>query len=427
MPELHDSRAYLPLEDLCREFGCEYYWDDVNYQASITEGYQTGSLPSKYDLREKERTAAIRNQGSNSTCWAQAALGALESSLLPEEQFTFDDNHMIEENAFAIDSSLGGNYTMAVAYLLSWMGPVAEDDTTVEKHVQEVHFYGQDDIDAIKWAVYQNGGVSTSIYANVTTSNLSKSSYYNRKKNSYCYLGDEKPNHDVVIIGWDDNYRAENFSSEVPGDGAFICQNSWGATFGEQGVFYVSYYDTNIGEQAVSYAKVEETDNYDSIYQSDLCGWVGQVGYNKEKIHAANVYEAQTDEQIVSAGFYALGKDTEYQVYMVPDYKSQASLANRVEVAGGTLSDAGYYTIAFDTPYTVEQGERFAIVVVLSTPGSSHPMAIEYPSDGLTEHVDISDGEGYISNNGLDWESVEEKAGGNLCIKAYGRHIQQEE
>lgn len=427
MPELHDSRAYLPLEDLCREFGCEYYWDDVNYQASITEGYQTGSLPSKYDLREKERTAAIRNQGSNSTCWAQAALGALESSLLPEEQFTFDDNHMIEENAFAIDSSLGGNYTMAVAYLLSWMGPVAEDDTTVEKHVQEVHFYGQDDIDAIKWAVYQNGGVSTSIYANVTTSNLSKSSYYNRKKNSYCYLGDEKPNHDVVIIGWDDNYRAENFSSEVSGDGAFICQNSWGATFGEQGVFYVSYYDTNIGEQAVSYAKVEETDNYDSIYQSDLCGWVGQVGYNKEKIHAANVYEAQTDEQIVSAGFYALGKDTEYQVYMVPDYKSQASLANRVEVAGGTLSDAGYYTIAFDTPYTVEQGERFAIVVVLSTPGSSHPMAIEYPSDGLTEHVDISDGEGYISNNGLDWESVEEKAGGNLCIKAYGRHIQQEE
>ena len=231
----------------------------------------------------------------------------------------------------------------------------------------------------------------------------------------------------MVIIGWDDNYRAENFSSEVPGDGAFICQNSWGATFGEQGVFYVSYYDTNIGEQAVSYAKVEETDNYDSIYQSDLCGWVGQVGYNKEKIHAANVYEAQTDEQIVSAGFYALGKDTEYQVYMVPDYKSQASLANRVEVAGGTLSDAGYYTIAFDTPYTVEQGERFAIVVVLSTPGSSHPMAIEYPSDGLTEHVDISDGEGYISNNGLDWESVEEKAGGNLCIKAYGRHIQPEE
>lgn len=242
---------------------------------------------------------------------------------------------MTSDNAYQVDTSLGGNYTMAVSYLVSWMGPEQTGEKTVDKHVQEVHFYDSDDIDDIKWAVYQHGGVSTSIYASLSTTNLSKSSYYNRKKNAYCYTGAEKPNHDVVIIGWDDHYSASNFPGKVAGDGAFICQNSWGATFGENGVFYVSYYDTNIGDQAVSYAGIEDADNYDTIYQSDLCGWVGQVGYNKDKIHAANIYEAKEDEQIESAGFYALGKNTSYQLYMVTDYRNTASLASRVEVARG--------------------------------------------------------------------------------------------
>ena len=369
--------------------------------------------------------SAVRNQKNTSTCWAQAALSALESTLLPEEKTAFDTDRMIEHNAYQVDSSLGGNYMMAVSYLVSWMGPDKDGTKTVDKHVQEVHFYNSDDIDEIKWAVYQHGGVSTSIYANVSTSNLSKSSYYNKKKNAYCYKGTEKPNHDVVIIGWDDQYSASNFTGKVPGNGAFICQNSWGATFGENGVFYVSYYDTNIGEQAVSYVRAESTDNYDTIYQSDLCGWVGQVGYNKEKIHAANIYEAQADEKIESAGFYALGKNTTYQLYVVTDYRNTASLASRVEVARGTLADAGYYTIPFDHAYSVKEGEKFAIVVVLSTPGMNHPMAIEYAKDALTKHVTISDGEGYISNNGLDWESVEDTAKGNLCLKAYGKKVEQ--
>ena len=426
MPELHEKQAYLSLQDLCREFGCTYSYDETNYQATISGDLQKGSLPASYDLREKDRVSAVRNQGDTSTCWAQAALSALESSLLPEEKFSFDADSMTSDNAYQVDTSLGGNYTMAVSYLVSWMGPEQTGEKTVDKHVQEVHFYDSDDIDDIKWAVYQHGGVSTSIYASLSTTNLSKSSYYNRKKNAYCYTGAEKPNHDVVIIGWDDHYSASNFPGKVAGDGAFICQNSWGATFGENGVFYVSYYDTNIGDQAVSYAGIEDADNYDTIYQSDLCGWVGQVGYNKAKIHAANIYEAKEDEQIESAGFYALGNNTSYQLYMVTDYRNTASLASRVEVARGELEDAGYYTIPFDRPYSVKEGDKFAIVVVLSTPGMDHPMAIEYPADALSQHADISDGEGYISNNGLDWESVEETAGGNLCLKAYGKKVEED-
>lgn len=61
-----------------------------------------------------------------------------------------------------------------------------------------------------------------------------------------------------MIIGWDDNYSRSNFNTPLEGDGAFICQNSWGDGFGENGIFYVSYYDTNIGTHNVAYTRVDD-------------------------------------------------------------------------------------------------------------------------------------------------------------------------
>ncbi len=420
--EQGSSTAYLPLEDLCALLGCEYSYDEVNYQAIIAGEITKGDLPQSFDLRDYDRAAEVRDQGSDSTCWAQASIAALESSLLPFQRYSFSVSHMVSDNAFGVDSALGGDFTMAVAYLLSWEGPIK--NSAVAKHVQEVLFFDQDDVLKIKWAVYQNGGVSTSIYTNVSNLGNTKSAYYNSSTNSYCYTGSEEPNHDVVIIGWDDGYSASNFSQEVAGDGAFICQNSWGEDFGENGVFYVSYYDTNICTQAVAYTLVEDTTNYDTIYQSDLCGWVGQIGFGKESIYAANVYTARTDEEIVAAGFYALGENTSYQVYFVSDYSDVNSLANRVVVASGTLSESGYYTISFDKGYQVEQGKKFAVIVVIETPDLEYPLAVEYAADEMTVNVDITDGEGYISINGLDWTRVEVSNEANLCLKAYGRKVE---
>ena len=234
-------------------------------------------------------------------------------------------------------------------------------------------------------------------------------------------MGQEKPNHDVVIIGWDDNYPKENFPMDLEGDGAFICQNSWGTDFGDEGIFYVSYYDANIGIHNVVYTGIEETDNYNTIYQSDLCGWVGQLGYNDDHILGANVYTAKESEDISAAGFYALGTDTEYTVYLVKNFIGTESFSEKVKVAEGKLNNAGYYTIPFDVPVSVQEEERFAVVVELTTPDSVHPLAIEYAADETTENVDLSDGEGYISMHGDIWENVETKQSCNLCIKAYAK------
>ena len=60
-----------------------------------------------------------------------------------------------------------------------------------------------------------------------------------------------------MIIGWDDHYSRDNFNQPPEGDGAFICANSWGGEFGDDGYFYVSYYDTNIGIHNILYSGIE--------------------------------------------------------------------------------------------------------------------------------------------------------------------------
>ena len=119
----------------------------------------------------------------------------------------------------------------------------------------------------------------------------SESIYYNRDTNSYCYIGTEKPNHDSVIVGWM-MIPKENFNMDLEGDGAFICTNSWGEDFGDQDILCILLY-TNIGVHNIVYTGIEPTDNYDKIYQSDLCGWVGQIGYGKDTAWFANAYRTE--------------------------------------------------------------------------------------------------------------------------------------
>lgn len=428
-----DEEYYVSLNDLSNYLNYSYNWNIQENRASAIDASETKSvIPTKYDLREKERISTIRNQGSYGTCWAFASLGALESSLLPEEAYMFSADHMTLNNGFNLSQSEGGEYTMSMAYMAAWKGPVYETDdpygdgaTNAElaavKHVQEMQVIDGKDYEEIKEAVFQYGGVQTSIY-NGLRSSQSSSPYYNKETDAYCYIGTEKPNHDVIIIGWDDSYPKENFSVDLEGDGAFICQNSWGEEFGEDGIFYISYYDTNVGTHNVVYTKIENTDNYDNIYQSDLCGWIGQLGYNKDSIYGANVYTAVNAEELVAASFYATGKDTQYELYVVRNFEDKSSLSERIPVASGTLSNAGYYTIDFNQGIFVEAGERYAIVLHIITPNSVHPMAIEYAADKATKNVILDDGESYISANGSNWESADSVEECNLCIKAFSNN-----
>lgn len=195
-------------------------------------------LPKRYDFREEGRISRIKNQGNIGTCWAFASCMALETRLLPGLETAFSEDHMSMHNSFGLSQNEGGEYTMAMAYLLSWQGPVSEADDTYGDgvspdgleptvHVQEINILPADDIDAIKNAVYSYGGVQSSLYTAMAAGQVDNTSY-NKETGAYYYSGIDSANHDVVIIGWDDDYDPENFIQYPPGKGAFICANSWG-------------------------------------------------------------------------------------------------------------------------------------------------------------------------------------------------------
>lgn len=422
---------YVSLTDLSNMLGYNCSFDfNGNVFTTADASENPSALPTSYDLRSRFRISSIRNQGQYGTCWAFGALTAMESSLLPEASYEFSVDHMSMNNSFKVSQYDGGEYTMGMAYLAAWQGPVYEADdpygdgkTTSGlepvKHVQEMRIIASKDIAAIKEAVFKYGGVQTSLYSSLQNPS-SSSQFYNRTTNSYCYIGTAKPNHEVVIIGWDDNYSKKNFSIPLEGDGAFICQNSWGESFGDDGVFYVSYYDTNIGTHNVVYTRIDDVDNYDNIYQSDLCGWVGKMGYDKESMYGANVFAAEKDEEVVAAAFYATAPDTEYKIYVVDNFVNEDSFDNKVLVAEGAVEDAGYYTIDFEQDIPVKEGRKYAVVVYVYTPGATHPMAIEYDSgDRFLDNIILNDGEGYISYTGNQFINVKDKQNCNLCIKAF--------
>ncbi|MDE6312268.1 MAG: cell surface protein [Lachnospiraceae bacterium] len=424
------NEFYLPLKEAASALGYQFQWNmQENKVVLLNDTAKDQSIPYRYDLRQRERAPEVKNQGSFDTCWAVAALTAVESSLMPEETYVLSPDHLNHKNSFSNLNSGGGEYAMAVAYFTAWQGPVLEeqdaygDDISPEnleavKHVQEIRFPEAKNYSRIKEMIYKYGGVESSIYSAIATRSY-YSGYYNKDTHSYCYIGQEKPNHEVVLIGWDDSYPKENFTVEVEGDGAFICQNSWGESFGEDGCFYVSYYDSNIGIYNVAYTKVESNRNYDRIYQSDLCGWVGHLGYESERAFFANVYTTETEETVEAVGFYALGKDTKCKVYLVEEFQDKSSLYHRKLVGEGDFEDAGFYTVPLTKSQELPADRTFAVMVEIYTPGNNYPVAIEFPSNDSTKNVDITDGEGYISLTGNSWENVEQKQGCNLCLKVY--------
>lgn len=427
--QIVSDKLYVPLGDIAQYINYDFVMNYKTASASMARIAAEVELPKHYDMRELGRVTPVRDQGLYGTCWAFASLAALETTLTPQENLVFSPDHMSLCNSFSLGQNEGGEYTMAIAYMASWQGPVYESDDPygdgktnpdlkARKHLEEAQILAPKDYVAIKEAIYKYGAVETSIYTQMKTAN-SWSGYYNRERATYYYNQEATCNHDIIIVGWDDDFPKEYFTITPENDGAFICKNSWGTEFGEDGYFYVSYEDANIGTTNVVYTKLGDANNFDNIYQSDLLGWRGQLGYEKDQAYFANVYRAGEDEELAAVSFYATDVDTTYQVYVVPEFEDEDSLNDRKLVAEGSFEQAGYYTVRLDEAVKLKDNQKFAVVVHIQTPGAVHPVAIEYDADSRTREFNITDGEGYISLYGNKWMSAEKNKDCNLCLKAF--------
>lgn len=417
------------VNDLAKYFHYAYQWDDENNTAMLTSPEEEPLvLPAQYDLRTYGKVSEVRDQGSWGTCWAFAALSALESSLLPEEKWEFSVDHLAMNNGFNARLDDGGDYNMALAYMASWTGPVTEEqdpygDGRYEKglsaavHLQDAVIIKERDYEQIKELIMTYGAVQSAIYSQPDIRSLS--AYYSEENAAYYYPESKECNHDIDIIGWDDTYSKENFVTRPEHDGAFICKNSWGADFGQNGFFYISYDDPNIGVYGISYTGVASADNYDQIYQSDLLGWTGSIGYNEPSAWFSSIYQPDRDNTLKAAGFYATDEDTYYDIYFVKNFEGIEDMDHKILLQSGYIKNKGFYTIPLENPQFLEADQRFAVIVHIYTPNSTHPIAIEYASNDLTKYADISDGESYMSYNGSLWSHMEEASACNACLKVY--------
>ena len=401
------------------------------------------NLPSFYDLREENLVTPVQDQGGSGSCWAFATYAALESYLLKYENISYDfsENNMKNIMGYGTNSTNwadGGNYVVALAYLLRGSGPINESDDpyvasshsspenlTPVKYVSDVLYIplrlGYLDNDQIKYAIMKYGALFTSICSNSARNN---SSYYNPVP--------EMSNHAVAIVGWDDNYPKSNFRFDPPGDGAFIVKNSWGTYSGDGGYWYVSYYDPIIAGSmetisAMAITNVVNTSEYKNIYQYDILGNTFEsLGYNCQTVWFANQFTAESDNPLNAFGLYTFGSSN-YLLNITVNGISKL-------IQEGNITGAGYHTIKLNRLINLNEGDVFKVIVRLTTPGSLFPIAIESKRSDYSNKSTASLSQSFISADGVDWYDIAQTTTvvkfyersyrinlqqTNVCLKAY--------
>lgn len=68
------------------------------------------------------------------------------------------------------------------------------------------------------------------------------------------------------------------------------------------------------------------------------------------------MYLPQREWNLKGGIFYATGKDSQYELYVVRQFEDETSLEKMIPVASGKLGNAGYYTVDFNQGIEVDAG-----------------------------------------------------------------------
>ena len=421
----------------------------------------------------------LRKQSPYGTCWAFAQMAMAEMSLLRQNYVSSDVNlselHLAyfsynsvtdplggtqgdKNSAILSDGSSllnrGGTSEFANNILSAWVG-AADESTANYKTMADgangegldpsiayqdaahlTHYFETNMTEAnrenIKKLVSEYGSVAISFQSVSNLKSAITSGIYNKENNCYYNDTEGKSNHEVVIVGWDDNFSRENFSKTPAGDGAWLIRNSWAEGSYDKhqeyyGYFWMSYYEATLGSKAYA-AVYDDAYRFDNNYQYD-----GGMATSKLTGYpaVANVFEIKgmsKTEELKAVSFYTASSNVDYKIKIYIDPKEGGSPESGTLVpectTTGKTSFAGYYTIPLSNPVYLEHGTRFAVVVELSDSGQNASFGYEYSTNGSWYRISaaIEEGQSFIKsgNYWYDCKSFSRYNNmGNIRIKAF--------
>ena len=381
---------------------------------------------SSFDLRNYvvngyKLSGTVKDQGNNGACWAFGATGALESAFLKSTGILLDLSENNIQGAATRYSEFGrgfineGGFAVSgMGLFLGWLSVLSTEydnydelgKVSIAAFVQYESYHIQDaiiipprtsalDNDKLKDALVKYGGLTVHLYGASANND-----YYNPTTHSQYYNSEGYGNHFVTLVGWDDNYSKDNFKIAPPGNGAWICKNSWGTGWGEDGYFYVSYYDKTFAmtSDSVGYI-INNTENYTTVYQYDI-GYVGFFNDKNETIRFINTYTADSNELIAAVGTYFANAGDKYTLKIFVDN-------SEVYSQDGIATHSGFETIKLNKKIAVNAGHKFSVQFQAKNLPLLEDTRIHFKSrESMAYYTD-----GSIDDLG--------KFGKTACIKAY--------
>ncbi len=342
--------------------------------------------------------------------------------------------------AYNEESSLGWKLPLNAEYRNAPVVPVFRQSNLLpcpaEIDSNGNYRFNEDGVRAIKEELCQGHGV-------IVAMNADQSAYSAKKRTSY-YSGNEKPNHGVTVVGYDDDFPKENFTKKnvdaqetdkttPPENGAFIIKNSGGLTTFDgdidDGYFYLSYYDHSITSPiSFEFDNNGESNhtsfNYDQ-YDLMMTQWYGSTEYSSDT-KTANVFDAENDEKLFQIEYRTDSPETKvsYEIYKVTDDNNPSS-GTLLEKGVNSHQYAGSHKVDLKNEYALKKGEKYSVVLTMkriSVKDGSMVFTEVFPfsasfEKGLTVKGVINKGESFLFTDGK-WNDMTETKD-SLLERAY--------
>lgn len=443
-PSASGYQEMVWVDEEGKEIGGEFSFEESGQ--SLYRMEKTG-FPSSYSLADRNELPAVRNQGQWGTCWAHAAICSIESNMIKKGLADSADADYSERHlsyfAHRRDESLGdgennysqdykwyggGNYYQARAVLSNGYGAAAERDypyasygemddlseadrrASVCQMTDAVVLQTPEDV---KKAVMDTGAVMCSFYTGSGTIDSATDKVFHKDPH--------QTDHAVAIAGWDDQYARTEFQDQgvqPNADGAWLCRNSWGENWAEDGYFWISYEDATLTEFCSF--RAEPSDYFDHIYTYDGALSLGSITYPK----GANIFTAEAAEELRAVSFPAY-KNYDYCIRIYTEGETDMQLPSDglpVYSQEGTLDYPGYHTVLLEEPVPLTQGMKYAVSLELFSKDEEAPhIYFEYGTQYSSES-----GQSFFYT-GTGWRDTKELGSDyhNICIKAFTNNRNQ--